>query len=360
MVQIFNFFGNILGYLLWFFYIIVRNYGVAIILFTIILKLIMFPFSIKQQKSMAAQGKLAAKQKELQKKYGDNKVKYNEELQNLYQKEGINPASGCLTTLIPFPIMLGLYYAVVFPLKNVLHISADVVQKASDVLVHLPGIGSNFAANNFYSEIEIVKHFSELKPALAEIFTESQLIKIEELSNSFQFLGLDLLGTPKGSAFSSMLWLIPVLCLVSAWAQQFYMTKRSPGMQQQQGCMKYSMFLLPLISVYFSYVMPAAIGFYWVLSSLTGFVQSVITNVFYGPAALSAKAEAQRAALRVQEEAAVKPLPYAEQKALEEKYLFARQPSQNEKGQKKNPVAKQKKKTGTVKKSDDYLGSKNK
>lgn len=356
-MQIFNFFGNILGYLLWFFYIIVRNYGVAIILFTIILKLIMFPFSIKQQKSMAAQGKLAAKQKELQKKYGDNKVKYNEELQNLYQKEGINPASGCLTTLIPFPIMLGLYYAVVFPLKNVLHIDADIVQKASDMLVRLPGIGSNFAANNFYSEMEIVKHFSELKPYLT-MFDGSQLEKIEDLSNSFQFLGLDLLGTPKGSTFSSMLWLIPVLCLVTAWAQQFYMTKKSPGMQQQ-GCMKYTMYLLPLISVYFSYVMPAAIGFYWVLSSLTGFLQSVITNVFYGPAALSAKTEAQRAALRVQEEAAVKPLPYLEQKALEEKFLFARQPAaQNEKGQKKASSGKQKKKSTGKGNSGDYLGSK--
>ena len=219
-MEIFNFFGNILGYLLWFFYIIVRNYGVAIILFTVILKALLFPFSIKQQKSMAAQSKLAAKQKELQKKYGDNKMKYNEELQKLYQKEGINPAGGCLTSLIPFPIMLGLYYSVIFPLRNVLHLSADTVSQATDMLLHIPGVGSSFAGNTYYAELNIVQNFSELKPYLT-MFDSAQLEEIGDLANSFHFLGLNLLSTPQGSPFSSMLWLIPVLCLVTAWAQQF-------------------------------------------------------------------------------------------------------------------------------------------
>ncbi len=100
MVQIFSFFGSILGYLLWFLYNIFHNYGVAIIFFTIIVKLVLFPFSIKSQRSMASQTKLSAKQKELQAKYGNNKQKYNEELMKLYEKEGVNPSSGCLTTLL--------------------------------------------------------------------------------------------------------------------------------------------------------------------------------------------------------------------------------------------------------------------
>ena len=128
MMQIFNFFGSILGYLLWFLYTIFRNYGVAIILFTVILKLVMFPMSIKQQKSMASQSKLADKQKELQKKYGTNKQKYNEELAKLYEKEGVNPGSGCLTSLLPFPIMLGIYYSVILPLSNTLHIASGSIE----------------------------------------------------------------------------------------------------------------------------------------------------------------------------------------------------------------------------------------
>ena len=132
MMQIFNFFGSIFGYLLWFLYTIFQNYGVAIILFTIIVKALVFPFSIKSQKSMAAQSRLAAKQKELQARYGNDKMKYNEELQKLYEKEGVNPGGGCLTTLLPLPIMLGIYYSVIFPLSNTLHVASDSIAKATE------------------------------------------------------------------------------------------------------------------------------------------------------------------------------------------------------------------------------------
>jgi len=132
MTGIFSFFGSILGYLLWFLFTIFKNYGVAIILFTIIMKIFMFPMSLKQQRSMASQSKLAEKQKDLQKKYANNKEKYNEELMKLYDKEGVNPSSGCLTTLIPFPIMLGIFYSVAYPLSNTLHIAQETVQLATD------------------------------------------------------------------------------------------------------------------------------------------------------------------------------------------------------------------------------------
>ena len=170
MMQILNFFGGLLGYILWFFYIIVRNYGVAIILFTVVVKCLLFPFSIKQQKSMAAQSKMAAKQKELQARYGNDKMKYNEELQKLYEKEGISPMGGCLTTLLPFPIMLGLYYSVVFPLRNVLHLPSESVDQALALLQRIPGVGVNFSANSFYNEIELVKHFDSLKDHLTGNF----------------------------------------------------------------------------------------------------------------------------------------------------------------------------------------------
>lgn len=355
MVGIFNFFGNILGYLLKALYLVVNNYGVAIILFTIILKIVMFPFSIKQQKSTAAQSKLTAKQQELQKKYANNRAKYNEELQLLYQKEGVSPGGGCLTALIPFPIMLGLYYAVVFPIKNVLHFSEEIVEAASALLKTVPGVSNLFSGARVYSEMQIVKHFSTLKPYLT-MFSENQLEELETFSKSFKFLSFDLLVTPQGSSFSSTLWLIPVLCLVSAWLQQFYMGKTNPAMQQQQGCMKYSMYLLPLMTVYFAYTMPAAIGFYWVISQLTGFGQTVIIHKFYGPAALTAKQEAQRAVLRLSQEEKIEPLPLEEQRLIEEKIiasLNANNADANAKNQKRNAKKKTEKN-----KTDNYIGSK--
>ncbi len=352
MTEIFNFLGNILGYLLWFFYTLINNYGVAIILFTVFTKVLMFPFSIKQQKSMAANSKMQLKLKELQKKYGNDKVKYQQEMQKLYEKEGINPASGCLTSFIPFPIMIGLFYTVQNPLQNALHLSADGIGKAIEMLKQIPGIGSTFSAQ--YAQIEIVKHFSALKPDLT-MFSGDELNKIESFSHGFQFLGLNLLDTPLtngdfGTFFNTNLWIIPVLCLVSSILTQYFMMKLQPGMQQQQGCMKGMLYVLPLFTAWLSCNMPAAVGFYWIISTLTGFLQTIVMNIWYSPADLNAKAEAQRIALLEQQESKVRMIPGAKKMMLEDELK-----SQNSS---KDSVSDKKQKNNKNKTNDDYLGTK--
>ena len=195
MMSIFNFFGSVLGYLLWFLYTVFKNYGIAIILFTIIVKALMFPFSIKSQKSMAAQSRLASKQQELQKKYAKDQMKYNEELQKLYEKEGVNPGGGCLTTLLPFPIMLGIYYSVIYPLSNTLHIAKDTISQATEFVSKIPGI----ASTNQYVELEIVKNFDALKDHLT-MFSADDVQKIEFFGKGFKCFGLDLLASPNTSS----------------------------------------------------------------------------------------------------------------------------------------------------------------
>ena len=354
MTEIFNFFGNILGYLLWFFYTLIQNYGVAIILFTIVLKIIMFPFSINQQKSMAANSKMAVKQKELQKKYGNDKVKLQEETQKLYEKEGINPASGCLTTFIPFPIMIGLFYTVQNPLANALHLSTDGIAKALEMLKQIPGLGASFSSQ--YAQIEIVKHFAELKPQLT-MFSAAELAKIESFSHGFQFMGLNLLDTPSdganifGTLFRSNLWIIPALCLISSLVTQYFMMKMQPGMQQQQGCMKGMLYLMPLFSAWLACTMPAAVGFYWIISTLTGFLQTIILNIWYSPADLNAKAEAQRVALLEENESKMKAVSGAVYRQT------AVQTLPQQKSAAKTASSKQKAKGGKTN-SDDYLGTK--
>lgn len=372
MIQIGNFFGSILGYLLWPLYLLFKNYGVAIIIFTIIVKILMFPFSVKQQKSMAGNAKLQAKQKELQQKYGNDKERMNREIQKLYEKEGVNPMGGCLPMLIPFPIMIGIYYTVINPISNVLHISSAAVDKAAAMLQQLPGIGSMFS-NSFYAQMQIIQHYDELRPHLdianGGMFTADELSQIDFLSTGFDFLGLNLLGTPQGSEFSTMLWLIPVLCLISSLGTQFITMKLQPGMQQQQGCMKAMLYGMPLFSAWLAYTLPGAVGFYWTISTLTSLIQTIITNRFYSQAQLIAKAEAQRVALREQEEANVKPLPIHEQKKLEAQRQ-AKLAAQNGKaptdGKSSGGQASPKKSSGQKSKGgnsskgnvNDYLGSK--
>ena len=183
-MQIFSWIGNVFGYLLWFFYEFTKNYGVSIILFTIVLKIIMFPFSIKQQKSMAKNTRLQGKQKEIQKKYGDNKQKMSEEMQKLYQQEGVNPMGGCLTSIVPLIIMMGIYYSVVNPLQNTLHIAGSKVTEAMQLLQQVPGVGNLFSG--FYGEIDLVKHFDFFKDFLPMFSAdEAANIAFDEAASAF-------------------------------------------------------------------------------------------------------------------------------------------------------------------------------
>lgn len=358
MMSIFNFFGSVLGYLLWFLYTVFKNYGIAIILFTIIVKALMFPFSIKSQKSMAAQSRLASKQQELQKKYAKDQMKYNEELQKLYEKEGVNPGGGCLTTLLPFPIMLGIYYSVIYPLSNTLHIAKDTISQATEFVSKIPGI----ASTNQYVELEIVKNFDALKDHLT-MFSADDVQKIEFFGKGFKCFGLDLLAPPNTSSFASMLWIIPVLALVTYWGQSFVMQKLQPTQQQGagQGCMKVMMYGMPLLSAYWAYIMPAAVGFYWIISALVGFAQTLITHKYFSPEQVSAKSEASRYVTLLQADRKVKPLPANLQKQIADK-IEAKNQAQAERqaAQKEKKAAG--KKGGNAQKnkgnSTDYLGSK--
>lgn len=337
MNGIFDFFGSILGYLLWFLYTIFKNYGVAIILFTIITKLIMFPFTLKQQKSMAAQSKLSSKQAELQKMYGSNRQKYSEELQKLYDKEGVSPTSGCLTTLIPFPIMLGIFYSVTAPLSNTLHIAKETVTLATDYVSRIPGI----IATGAYTELEVVKNFSFLRDKLT-MFSPEDMEKIDFLSGGFDFFGIDLFAAPSSNPFSIMI-LIPILSLVFSFATQIYMQRKNKTQSaaQGQGCMKVMMYLLPLLSVYWSYSFPAAVGLYWTMSSAVTFLQSVITNMFFSTNHLVARGEASREVTMELAEAKMRPLSASAQAQLASK-IEAGNRQQQEKQQKQQKNSKKK------------------
>lgn len=356
MVSIFNIFGSILGYLLWFLYSIFHNYGVAIIIFTIIMKVALFPATVKQQRSMAAQAKISEKQKELQKRYANNRDKYNEELTKLYEKEGVNPSSGCLTTLLPFPIMLGIYYAVVMPLSNSLHIASDTISQATAYIAKMPGMVST--GNTLQQELVILRNWGALRGSLT-MFSQADVARIDEFSKGFNFLGLDLLGTPQGSPFSSMLWVIPLLSLLSYVGMQVYTTlyQRKQGQQQQLGCTVAMLVFFPLMSAYWAFIFPAAVGFYWVISSITSWIQLVITNHFFSVNQMTAMQEARRAVTLEAAEAAVRPLPAETQKQIADRLLSGPQAPQKQSGEKgrKSGGKAPKKKGGDP---SEYMGKK--
>ena len=304
MEFIFNTLGGIFGYILWFAFYLVKNFGVAIIIFTLIIKLLLFPISVKQQKSMAANARMQQKQREIMEKYKNDRVKANEEVQKLMEKENVSPTSGCMPMMAPMFVMLGVWYAVRNPLTNVFHIASDKVDTALNSISALPGIGTGI--NSQYGQISIIKYFSSLQKYFVDasgnqLFSSQEIKSINEFSDGFNFLGLDLLATPSQSSFESMMWLIPVLCFVT-YVISMLLSQKMNG-TKMQGCMLAMVFGMPLFSAWISYSVPGAVGFYWIASTVLGFGQMLIMNKFYSPAIMEAKAEAQRVMLRKQQEA---------------------------------------------------------
>ncbi len=312
-MQIFGFFGSIMGYLLWALFYVFQNFGVSIIIFTIIIKFVLFPFSIKQQKSMANTARLQKKQKEIREKYANNKQKANEEIQKLYQKEGVSPTGGCLTSIVPMFIMLGIFYCVAYPLTNTLHIGQDIVTNATNYINTIPGFSVHSAAATgaTYQEINLVRSLADSKELIGMLFNAGDAANIEMFVNGFNFCGFNLLISPSSQGFMSIYILIPVLCFVTSVATSLITMKINGNSQTQQGCMKIMFIGLPLFSAWIAFSVPAAVGFYWICNSVFSLVQSIIMGKFYGPINLTAKGEAQHIALLEQQEALVKyePVP---------------------------------------------------
>ena len=317
MFQIFNYVGYAFGYVLWALFYVFQNFGVSIIFFTLLTRLLMFPTSVKQQKSMAANSRLQAKQRELKEKYGNNKQKYNDEVQKLYAKEGASPFGGCLSSLLPMFIMLGIYYTVVRPLSNVIHIASDKMTELVNFVNGIPGM--NVSSSNIYHEMDILRIFNNPDSfallqnhgeGISKILSDSDISQIKNLSGGFNLLGLNLLDIPSANGFWSAIIIIPALVLITSIGSQILTMRLQKGvMNQQQGCMKYMMLMLPLITVYISYIVPGAVGFYWICSTVIGFLQTVIITKFYSPANITAKTEAQHVALLELKEAKVPYIP---------------------------------------------------
>lgn len=302
-MDLFGFLGGIFGWVLYGAYLLVHNYGLAILIFTIFTKLIFFPTTIKQQKSMAKNARLSGQMQALREKYGTNREKLNEETQKLYEKEGVSPYSGCLTSFLPMFLLLGVFYAVAYPLTNTLHIDAAMVENARQALTAIPGLNLSTSAQ-YGGQVDILMYFNAF-PSVQNCFSADMVSKIGEFSNSFNLCGLNLLVSPSKLGFSFYL-IIPVLCFATSVLSQVVMQKMNGAAQPQQGCMKLMIYGLPLFSAYIAYTVPAAVGFYWICSTVISFIQSIIVHKYFGPDMMIARGEAARVALLEQQENLVK------------------------------------------------------
>ncbi len=300
---IFNLLGNISGYILWFFFDAVSNYAVAIILFAVLINLLMLPLTIKRQKSMAMSARVTAKQAEIRKRYEKDPKKCNEEIAKLYEKEGFNPAGGCLPMFLPLLLLGGIYTAITKPLQNTLHIAADKVAQAVAILPSIPELSGKISKG--FEQLQLVRHFDDISDHL-NMFSPSELADIKEYSNGFNLFGINLLNRPSGAHFSEMLWLIPVFCFILSALGMYLNQKVSGAQNQMAGCAKFIPYVGVLFTTYISYTVPGAVGFYWIVNSAIGLIQSLFLNKYCNIHTINAQAEASRLARLELDESSVR------------------------------------------------------
>lgn len=288
------------------FYNLTGSYGVSLILFTLVIKLILLPFQMKSKKSMMRMSRVSGQMQELQKRYAKNQAKLQEEMQKLYEEEGVNPMSGCLWSLIPFPILIALYSIIRQPITHFMMLSKDVlqtvVQSAADAGVNLTNIvmmdkatGTPVLKDGLYQlasygQINLVKAVQEMGLSTPEGWFDM----------NYNFLGLDLTATPweyvKSFTFT---WavigviLIPILAGLSQFVFSKLTMKTQPQADAAGGAsMKSMMYMMPLMSVYIAFIMPAALGVYWIAQSVFSLIQEAILNKTFS-AKLSEEEEAR-------------------------------------------------------------------
>ena len=276
------------------------NYGISVIIFALVINLLLLPFMAKSKKSTMRTTRLQPRIQELQKRHEGNQQKLNEEMQKLYREEGFNPMSGCLWSLIPFPIMIALYSVIRQPITRMMFVAEDACAALKDFFVNV-GWYTLPAKMDAYEEIKLAgvvhEHWADLQEAIAsghELLNGFDFSRLKDVD--FSFLRMDLGAVPDWKFwtfdFSSAakwlpaigLFLIPVLATVLSWAQMKVTEVSNPQQSkdtQSEATMKSMSLMMPLMSLWFCFIMPAAMGIYWIANSLFGMIRDYILTKVY-------------------------------------------------------------------------------
>lgn len=268
-----DFIANPLGQILYFIYnnLAFKSYGIAIIIFTIFVKVLLLPLMIKQYNSMAKMQELGPKLKEIQTKYKNDKEKLQQESFKLYQENNYNPAAGCLPLLVQMPILLALWQVIQKPLRYMIGIESDSIDKMANVL--------KIPTSDAYAQIEIIgKFFKGQIAGIENIISPDMINVINTLSTGFSnFIGFNLGSIPKDFASNPLLLLIPIL----AGGTTYISTKLSmvtSTVQMDNPMQKSMLYMGPIMSFIFSFTFPAGMGLYWIVGGIFQIFQQMFIN----------------------------------------------------------------------------------
>lgn len=278
-----------------------NQYFIAIIIFTILTRLVLLPLNINQQKTMARTTRLQPKIQKIQKKYPDprDRQKLNEEMQELYAREGHNPMQmGCGPMMFQMVFLMGIIGIIYYPISYVL--------LASKGFVHNPFLDNSKAILNVilpiyqnvtgdpdakitYFQLNILENFDSYKEALQaafpNLFTAELCADIESYRAGMTMFGLDMTAVPHWK--DGLIVIIPILALVTSLGSSVVSTliqkRNNPAASQQMGQMTIMMLMMPFFSFYIAFKVTAAVGFYWIISNLVAILQQLFIAKQYPP-----------------------------------------------------------------------------
>ena len=300
------------AWLLLFFYNLFNSYGLALILFGVVIKLVLFPVTLKSKKSMIQTSMLSEKMQRLQKQYGKDKERYNLEVQKLYEKENVNPMGGCLWSLIPMFVLIALFGIIREPLTYFMHLSLEQIQLLAQELdwEHL-AVSSGWVAESKMASLQedlaagkITSLFQNIgynQLYLVSQITAENLESVKAAMNAhtagagdglfvmnFQFLGLDMSVIPTwkfwtgGIKWSSIgLFLLPLVStVVSFLSMKVSMATNRMNNQTQNAqadqTNRMMMWSMPLMSLWIGFTVPAGLSVYWITQYFVTMIQEVI------------------------------------------------------------------------------------
>lgn len=297
-----------MGFIIEFIYNFIPNYGVALILFTILIKLLILPLNLKSQRSMVKQQKLMPQIQELQRKYANDKEKLNKEMMELYQANGANPATGCLPLLLQFPIIIGLFQVIQKPLSYMLRVNFNAPENINKVIELQQIVANNpdlsAMAPGGFLESTMEGLANNFQIAMSNFAANPAVQGFSDWVINFNFLGLDLSRYPSEvwgplnslltGQVSPQLWttlpllLIPVLSGLTSWLLSKMSSSNSPqtsaaadGTNTAASMNKSMMLMMPIMSILFTFSLPAGVGLYWIVSNVAQMIQQYFTVAYF-------------------------------------------------------------------------------
>lgn len=294
-----NFLGILglpLGYVMEWLCKIIPNYGLALIVFTVLIKIVTFPLGIKQQKSMAKMQAYQPMMTEIQKKWANDKNRQNQEMMKFQEETGMSMSFGCMPMLVNMLVIFGLIQIIYYPLQYIFHIGTDLITQGLS-LAGMSELSINLQQSHLLAAVnQDPAKFSSLFGDVTDSIAKLNL----------NFLGLDLTIIPSFDNLVSLI--LPVLTVVTMIAMQIITTKMTG--QQVQGSMKYMPWVMSLFFAWFCFTVPVGFSLYYAVSNILGLVQSIILKKMYDPEEIKkqvmAEIEEKRAAKKRKKQIAIK------------------------------------------------------